>query len=72
MANIADNEGVSGKLLDNDEFEILDKDVRVSMDGPYPEIFLSDRIQMILDKNMEQTVIVQLLGRMIGFSGTYV
>ncbi|KAH1038181.1 hypothetical protein J1N35_039924 [Gossypium stocksii] len=54
-ANVGGIAGGVDEGLENDDFEILERDVKVSLDGPYPEIFFSDRVQEILDRNMEQT-----------------
>ncbi|PPS15951.1 hypothetical protein GOBAR_AA04628 [Gossypium barbadense] len=51
-----DSVGVTNEGLVNEDFEILEGDVKVSLDGPYLDIFLSDRVQEMLDRNMEQTV----------------
>ncbi|MBA0677723.1 hypothetical protein Goari_019114 [Gossypium aridum] len=56
-----------GILLDDDDFEIFEEDVKISSNGPFPEIFFSDRIHEILDQSMEQTIVVRLLGRSIGY-----
>ncbi|PPD88680.1 hypothetical protein GOBAR_DD14380 [Gossypium barbadense] len=54
-------------VLKNDDLEILDDDISVSLEGPYPEIVLSDRMQEILDRSMERIVVVRLLGLTIGY-----
>ncbi|KAA3482990.1 LINE-type retrotransposon LIb DNA, Insertion at the S11 site-like protein [Gossypium australe] len=59
--------GVTNEGLVNEDFEILEGDVKVSLDGPYLDIFLPDRVQEMLDRNVEQTVVVRLLGRTIGY-----
>ncbi|KAK5838722.1 hypothetical protein PVK06_007459 [Gossypium arboreum] len=64
---VEDSVGVTNEGLVNEDFEILEGDVKVSLDGPYLDIFLSDRVQEMLDRNMEQTVAVRLLGRTIGY-----
>ncbi|MBA0636612.1 hypothetical protein Godav_024567 [Gossypium davidsonii] len=56
-----------GILLDDDDFEIFEEDVTISSNGPFPEIFFSDRIHEILDQSMEQTIVVRLLRRSIGY-----
>lgn len=59
--------------LENDGFEILEGDVKVSLDGHYPEMF-SDRVQEILDRNMESIGykalfnIIQILWKPMGSS----
>ncbi|KAG8497473.1 hypothetical protein CXB51_008703 [Gossypium anomalum] len=56
-----------GILLDDDDFEIFEEDVKISSNGPFPDIFFSDHIHEILDQSMEQTIVVRLLGRSIGY-----
>lgn len=41
--------------------------MKVSMEGPYLEIILSDMVQELLDRSVEQTVVVKLLGFLIGY-----
>ncbi|PPD93350.1 hypothetical protein GOBAR_DD09705 [Gossypium barbadense] len=65
MANVVNKMGDATCLLDYDDLEILEGDVKVSTDGPYPKIFFSEHVHEILDKSMEQIVVVRFLGRTI-------
>ncbi|KAK5794534.1 hypothetical protein PVK06_035766 [Gossypium arboreum] len=51
MANVANKVGDATSLLDDDDFELLEEDVRVSTDGPYPKIFFSKYVLEILVKS---------------------
>ncbi|XP_017635607.1 uncharacterized protein LOC108477588 [Gossypium arboreum] len=51
----------------NEDLEIMEANIKISLEGPYPEIFFSDRVPEILDKSMDLTVVVRLLGRTIGY-----
>ncbi|KAK5812848.1 hypothetical protein PVK06_028291 [Gossypium arboreum] len=62
MANVAHKMEDATRLLDYDDFELLEGDVKVSTDGPYPKIF-SEHVHEILDKSIEQIVVVKLFGR---------
>ncbi|KAH1056824.1 hypothetical protein J1N35_034889 [Gossypium stocksii] len=55
---------------DND-FDLLDGDVNMSIIDGMPAIEFSDRIKEILFKEMERTVIVKLLGRNIGYNALF-
>ncbi|MBA0581776.1 hypothetical protein Gorai_023947 [Gossypium raimondii] len=46
---------------------IFEEDVKIFSNGPFPEISFFDRIHEILDQSMEQTIVVRLLGRSIGY-----
>ncbi|MFQ6626947.1 hypothetical protein Gotur_005040 [Gossypium turneri] len=67
MANVVNKMRDAICLLDYDDLEILEGDVKVSTDGPYPKIFFSEHVHEILDKSMEQIVVVRFLGRTIGY-----
>ncbi|MBA0646400.1 hypothetical protein Goklo_014371, partial [Gossypium klotzschianum] len=67
MANVVNKLGDVTCLLDYDDLEILEGDVKVSTDGPYPKIFFSEHVHEILDKSMEQIVVIRFLGRTIGY-----
>lgn len=49
------------------DLEILEGDIHRSMVNGIPAIDFSERIQQILYKEMEQTVVIKLLGRNIGY-----
>ncbi|MBA0826758.1 hypothetical protein Goarm_011581 [Gossypium armourianum] len=67
MANVVNKMRDATCLLDYDDLEILEGDVKVSTDGPYPKIFFSEHVHEILDKSMKQIVVVRFLGRTIGY-----
>ncbi|MBA0725388.1 hypothetical protein Golax_021981 [Gossypium laxum] len=52
MTNVANQLGDATSLLDEDDFELLEGDVRVSTDGPYPKIFFSKYVHEILVKRL--------------------
>ncbi|MBA0587232.1 hypothetical protein Gorai_000364, partial [Gossypium raimondii] len=58
---------VGNAILKNEDLDIVEEDLRFLLEGLYPKVFFSDRVQEILDKNMEQTLVVKLLGRLIGY-----
>ncbi|MBA0787143.1 hypothetical protein Gotri_026447 [Gossypium trilobum] len=58
----SEKEFFKDKFMDN-----VEGDVKVSTDGPYPKIFFSKHVHEILDKSMEQIVVVRFLGRTIGY-----
>ncbi|MBA0756622.1 hypothetical protein Gogos_005435 [Gossypium gossypioides] len=51
-----------------DDLDILDGDIQKSIVNGVPFISFSNRIHKILIQGMENTVILKLLGRNIGFS----
>lgn len=53
--------------LDSDDIEVLDSDVHVSYDGPYPKITFSERVHDLFNKSMANAVIIKPLGRSIGY-----
>ncbi|MBA0768058.1 hypothetical protein Gotri_016894, partial [Gossypium trilobum] len=55
-------------LEENDDLDILDRDIQKTFVDGVPSISFSDRIHKILIQGMENTVILKLLGRNIGFS----
>lgn len=65
--NVDHKDDNSAVDLEKDELIISENDASVALEGPYPEIYLSDRVEGMLDKNMEQTVVVKLLGWLIGY-----
>lgn len=58
----------SNVLEGKDDLDILDGDIQKSLVNGVPSISFSDRIHKILIQGMENTVILKLLGRNIGFS----
>ncbi|MBA0683576.1 hypothetical protein Goari_025222, partial [Gossypium aridum] len=65
MVNVGKKGGGPYAILKNEDLEIVEEYLRFLLEGLYPKIFFSDRVQEILDKNMEQTLVVKLLGRLI-------
>ncbi|KAA3488313.1 reverse transcriptase [Gossypium australe] len=63
-----ENEG-SFSLSDEsvEDLEFLEGDIRISTINGTPAIDFSERIQQILFKEMESTVVIKLLGRNIGY-----
>ncbi|MBA0550052.1 hypothetical protein Golob_021032, partial [Gossypium lobatum] len=55
-------------LEGKDDLDILDGDIQKSLVNGVPSISFSDRIHKILIQGMDNTVILKLLGRNIGFS----
>ncbi|KAH1038326.1 hypothetical protein J1N35_040069 [Gossypium stocksii] len=53
---------------DGEDFELLDVDVMRSSVNGIPSINFSKRVNQILIKDMEYTVVIKLLGRNIGYS----
>ncbi|MBA0575688.1 hypothetical protein Golob_027418 [Gossypium lobatum] len=52
----------------DEDLVLLNGDVTISIVGGIPTIDFSDRIQQILFKGMELTVVLKLLGRSIGYA----
>lgn len=67
FSNVRANLGTIKEEFEKEDLDIFEDDVMNTLDGPYPDVLLSDRVQDILDKNMEQIVVVKLLGRLIGY-----
>ncbi|MBA0747490.1 hypothetical protein Gogos_004402 [Gossypium gossypioides] len=58
----------NGKIEDVEYFDLLEKDiVRSSING-IPAIYFSERINQILIKDMEYTVVIKILGWNIGYA----
>ncbi|KAH1091665.1 hypothetical protein J1N35_018922 [Gossypium stocksii] len=53
MVNVGNKGGGTYAILKNEDLGIAKEDVRVLLEGPYPKIFFSNRVQEILDNNME-------------------
>ncbi|KAK5845045.1 hypothetical protein PVK06_001198 [Gossypium arboreum] len=54
--------------IDNDNIDILEGDIQKTFVNGVPSITFSDRIHQILIQGMDNTVILKLLGRNIGFT----
>ncbi|GMJ04099.1 hypothetical protein HRI_004079100 [Hibiscus trionum] len=54
--------------IDDLDMVVLDDDVRVQADGAIPEITFSERVHAAIDKRLENSVIVRLLGKSIGYT----
>ncbi|PPR94862.1 hypothetical protein GOBAR_AA25804 [Gossypium barbadense] len=67
MANVGNKIGATEVVMVSDDLEIIEDGIRVSLEGLYPETFFLDWVQKILDKSMDLTVVVRLLGRTIGY-----
>lgn len=52
----------------DDDFFLLDGDIKRSSVNGIPSIEFSDRVSQILIKNMATSVVLKLLGRNIGFA----
>ncbi|MBA0635374.1 hypothetical protein Godav_005186 [Gossypium davidsonii] len=63
-------EGIFGK--NESDFELLEGDVNMSMVNGIPAISFSNRINDILFKEMELTIILKLLRRNIGYNGPWI
>ncbi|PPR99566.1 hypothetical protein GOBAR_AA21101 [Gossypium barbadense] len=61
-----------GPFADNEnEFELLEGDVNMSIIDGIPAIDFLDRVKEILFKEMELTIIVKLLGQNIGYNALH-
>lgn len=49
------------------EIGLLEDDVRINRDGPYPQVYVSERVHALIDENNKQTVVVRMLESPIGF-----
>ncbi|KAK5840377.1 hypothetical protein PVK06_009276 [Gossypium arboreum] len=67
MANVGNKIGATEVVMVSDDLEIIEDGIRVSLEGLYPETFFLDWVQKILDKSMDLTVVVRLLGRTTGY-----
>lgn len=56
-----------GSLEEENDFVLLEGDIQKSMVNGIPSIVFSERIQQLLIKGMENTVVLKLLGRNIGY-----
>ncbi|KAL4335546.1 hypothetical protein GQ457_07G011820 [Hibiscus cannabinus] len=56
------SEGTGRIRLSLEDIEVLDDDVTVDVSGPFPVICFSDRVHEEIDKSMERSLIVRLLG----------
>lgn len=52
---------------ENEDFELLEGDIQKSIINGTPSIEFSDRINQILIKEMENTIVLKPLGRNIDF-----
>ncbi|XP_016706963.1 uncharacterized protein [Gossypium hirsutum] len=59
--------GMRMPLNEEEEVTLLDDDVSISMDGPYPQVCFSTRVHYLIDEHNKQMVIVRMLGRPIGY-----
>lgn len=59
-------EDVCLPLNDEKEVTLLEDDVKISRDGPYPQVYFSERVHTLIDESNRQTVIVHMLRRPIG------
>ncbi|KAK5802741.1 hypothetical protein PVK06_030359 [Gossypium arboreum] len=51
--NKGNKDGGTYAILKNENLKITEEDVRVLLEFSYPKIYFFDRVQEILDKNME-------------------
>lgn len=58
---------VGNGLKEKEDFDILERDIEKSFVNEIPSIEFSDRIHQILIRDMDNTVILKLLGRNIGY-----
>ncbi|KAH1121020.1 hypothetical protein J1N35_004180 [Gossypium stocksii] len=58
------SDGLDGE----EEFELLEEDVECSSVNDIPSIKFSKRVNQILIKHMEHTVVIKLFGRSIGYA----
>ncbi|KAK9028213.1 hypothetical protein V6N11_068023 [Hibiscus sabdariffa] len=56
------------EILDEDDFEILEGDVKRSVVDGIINIDFSTRVQDLAVKSLDRTIVVKLLGRRIGFN----
>ncbi|KAL4272858.1 hypothetical protein GQ457_13G019130 [Hibiscus cannabinus] len=61
------SEGTGRLRLSLEDIEVLDDDVIVDVSGPFLVICFSDRVHEEIDKSMERSLIVRLLGKTIGY-----
>ncbi|KAG8501637.1 hypothetical protein CXB51_004070 [Gossypium anomalum] len=67
-SGVSDKEESGSSSIDSEEdIEILEGDIHRSIVNGIPAIDFSERIQHILFKEMERTVVLKLLGRNIGY-----
>lgn len=64
---IGSSNSLGNGIEEKDDFEILDGDIQRSVVDGTPSIEFSERINQILIPDMENTVVLKLLGRNIGF-----
>ncbi|KAK8363579.1 hypothetical protein V6Z11_A03G174200 [Gossypium hirsutum] len=60
--------GTQIRFGDDDEIELMDKDITRSMVNAIPTIDFSERVNQFLIKNMATTVVLKLLGQSIGYN----
>ncbi|MBA0653703.1 hypothetical protein Goklo_020846 [Gossypium klotzschianum] len=61
------NGSISSDIMDSEDFVFSDGDILKSTVNGIPTIEFSNKIQNILVKNMETTIVVKLLGHNIGY-----
>lgn len=66
MSNTKEADVEEGQV-ENGEISLLEDDVRILMEGQYPEISFSKRVHELIDRSMSQTIIAWLLGRSISY-----
>ncbi|KAK5833596.1 hypothetical protein PVK06_017446 [Gossypium arboreum] len=54
-------------LNEEEEVTLLDDDVSISMDGPYPQVCFSKRVHSLINEHNKKTVIVRMLGKPIRY-----
>lgn len=65
--DVGPGDATDRSLNDDEEIILLDEDVKVSLEGSYPQVNFSERVHSLVDENNKQTVIVPMLGRPIGY-----
>lgn len=65
--NTRQEEDVHLPLNDEKEITLLEDDINISLDGPYPQVSFSKSVRSLIDESNKQTVIVRMLGRPIGY-----
>ncbi|KAL4301928.1 hypothetical protein GQ457_10G020040 [Hibiscus cannabinus] len=49
------------------DVDVLEDDVSICADGPFPEIRFSDRVHCTIDSKLAHSVVIRLLGKSIGY-----
>ncbi|KAK9006785.1 hypothetical protein V6N11_019118 [Hibiscus sabdariffa] len=68
MNDNMENKFDANEAFEDDDIEVHKEDVTRSLIDGIPSIEFSDRIQSLAERSLDQTLVVKLLGRRIGYT----